>query len=185
MLRLSDAWRLPVLCLMLAGMAACSSDAPPATATAHDAPPLETGATAAVDPSWRPISEVNPGIGSSNCHIDSLAGAANVTTARLQKGGVLAVSGWVAIEEGSAVPSEAWVRIEDGANGRVWEVPVNTFTPRPDVAEATGQPGLMNSGFTVAINTAELPADAKHVYLAYRHENKDYFCDGGHQVILD
>lgn len=179
----------------MAGLAACTADAPPPANTATQQPPAAgtpeqassppASAPAAVAPSWRPINEVKAGAASSNCHIDNLAGVENVTTARLQKGSVLGVSGWLAVMDGTTVPSEAWVRIEDGTNGRVWEMPLTVFTPRPDVAEAAHQPGLLNSGFSVSIDTAELPAHAKHVYLAFRHDGKDYICDGGHQIILE
>lgn len=193
--------RIPDVRARLAGalaltiaLSGCGADQPPAqgetpapvpgaTATAPTAGQPATAA--ATVPTWKPLNEVVAGTATSNCHIDSLAGVENKTEAHLQQGAALAVSGWLATQAGDAVPATASVRVEDGSNGRVWEVPIATFTPRPDVAQAAGKPGLANSGFAVSIDTHEFPKAAKHVYLAFSQDGKDFICDGGHQVIID
>lgn len=187
--------RACALVLASLSMTACGPDAPPSSGPEASAsgslqpsvasPPAENAPLAnATVPTWRPLSEVPAAAASSRCHIDDLAGKGATPSVSIKHGESLAISGWLATQDGKAVPANATVRLEDGANGRVWEVPIAAFTLRQDVADANNAPALAKSGFSVLVDTWELAPNAKHVYLAFQHEGKDYLCDGGHQVII-
>lgn len=177
--------------LLALALTACTPDQPPAgqagveTAGKPAAPAPAATALNAIKPSWRPIDEIPAGVASSNCHIDSIGGVEGVATSRVKHGDALNVSGWIATADGTAVPEVITLRLEDGTNGRVWEIPVSAGVPRQDVAKATGTAALAQSGFAVAVDTAELALEAKHVYLAFKQGDKQYICDGGHQVVIE
>lgn len=174
------------------GLTACAPDQPPASQAAAEssAKGLEAAVTApaaagALKPSWRPIDEVTAGVASSNCHLDSVGGVEGATLSAIKHGEALSVSGWIATADDTAVPDQITLRLEDGTHGRVWEIPLSTGVRRQDVADASGVAALADSGFSVAIDTQELALGAKHVYLAFRHGDKDYICDGGHQTVIE
>lgn len=183
--------RLATAMFLALGLTACTPDQPPTEQagpeTSAKAPEAAAAPAAvnAVKPSWRPINEVTAGAASSNCHIDSIGGVEDGTLSRIKHGDALNVSGWIGTADGTTVPEQITLRLEDGTNGRVWEIPVSAGVPRQDVADATGTAALAQSGFAVVVDTGELAPEAKHVYLAFRHGDKDYICDGGHQVVIE
>lgn len=185
--------RLTAATFLALGLSACTPDQPPAGQAGAEAPAKAPEAVVApvaavvnaVKPSWRPIKDVPAGVASSNCHIDNIGGVEGATSSRIKHGDALNVSGWIATSDGTAVPEAITLRLEDGTNGRVWEIPVSAGVPRQDVADATGTVALAQSGFAVAVDTAELALEAKHVYLAFKQGDKQYICDGGHQVVIE
>ena len=111
---------------------------------AAGAPPAAPSTTQA----WRtglPSSYPGDGRRTESCALDQVDGAAIDTVATAAAGAPLRAEGWAADAGKAALPLSAWLVLQDGT--RALHVPLELGRPRPDVAQATGRPTLVDAGW--------------------------------------
>ncbi len=167
-------------------LAACSEPqqaAPVATA------PAPSGETTAVDAAFGAVAPTELSydqrrerlLPAHECNLERANGTVFAgTPAQLAAGETLRLSGWVADKTAGVVPGEASLRMVRPEDSRAWTVAIDPVSERSDVQELLGgAPAFATPGFSVAIDTAALPAGKYRVYTVYKRGGDLMSCDNG------
>lgn len=123
--------------------------------------------------------------GTDSCVIASINGTHYSQTAKLQRGTVIGLGGWLIDKISRSVPNRAWIVMVGDASTGSYQAPILLHEKRPDVSEYFGGvAGYRNSGFIVDVASQSLPVGTYHLYIIFEGRGVYYSCDNGRQLRL-
>lgn len=123
----------------------------------------------------------------TTCNLERLDGVAfTVEPTQISRtSDQIRLSGWLANADQQTVPPAAQIRLNNTETHSVWRVGVETGGKRDDVMTLLGgNPAFATPGFSVVINTQDLPAGRYRAYIVFPEGNVTKVCDNGRTLNL-
>jgi hypothetical protein len=172
-----------LLALFLVACTQTDIAAPGARAAAWRAQAEATGVA-----SWQPtqsrLRDDQPR--GAGCNIETANGQLfEAGTMRVGRAQPLAIGGWVVDEATRRPPGAATLRLQAAGGSAAWELPLQAWVERGDVAAKYEQaPAAYAAGFVVAADISQLPAGEYQLYLSYASGGTDVVCGVGRGLVL-
>lgn len=128
----------------------------------------------------RPLEQVK------SCNLERVDGKMfGAEPAAAARSGSLFLSGWLVDAERKETPAQATLRFAQTGGGGTWELPLEAWHERADVANGFGDaPSLLRSGFSVNADLRGMPEAAYRLYLVYADGDALKVCDNGRVLLL-
>lgn len=125
----------------------------------------------------------------TGCNLESVGGQAYTgdgAALTLERGPLVAVTGWAVDAEARAPAAGLSLVIETSDQNHRWQVDGLRATPRVDVASANGLPAdIANVGFDVQLDLSGFQPGGYHLFLVHDANGERVYCDNARAVVLE